>query len=94
MTRTFIRNCAWGYSCDKKWDALRETDDKKVKFCDACEREVHMSLTPEELAKNVSLNRCVSFKSDIISTDTVEVELLGFPSFDSEDDDAQSDIPF
>ncbi|WP_212747442.1 hypothetical protein [Pseudoalteromonas sp. S3776] len=65
MTKEYIRNCAWGYSCDQKWDKLTATHISVIKFCEACQREVYRCDTQEELAENITLNRCVNFSSDI-----------------------------
>lgn len=87
MTKEYIRNCAWGYSCDQKWDKLTATHNFDIKFCEACQREVYRCETQEELAENITLNRCVNFSSDItniIDTECVEDEApqqyTGFPS--------------
>ncbi len=99
MNDRLFRNCAWGFSCDAKWESLVETENSKVKFCRACQREVFNSETAEELVKNISLNRCVSFLSSLqahrISESDGEsnesVSLVGYvmPSTDFDDD-----IPF
>jgi hypothetical protein len=66
MSNTFIRNCAWGYSCDKKWTDMVNTDTEGVKFCGDCQREVYSTEDLTELAKNISLNRCIHFSNDLI----------------------------
>ena len=87
MTKEFIRNCSWGYSCDQKWEKLTATHNSVIKFCESCQREVYRCETQEELAENITLNRCVNFSSDItniINTECVEDEApqryTGFPS--------------
>ncbi|WP_420875627.1 hypothetical protein [Pseudoalteromonas agarivorans] len=74
MTKEYIRNCAWGYSCDQKWDKLTATHNFDIKFCEACQREVYRCETQEELAENITLNRCVNFSSDI--TNIIDTEFL------------------
>ena len=48
-----IRNCVFAFKCTAKWDELIPTDDDKIHFCNACQKEVH-------LAKMIVswLNRC------------------------------------
>lgn len=68
MSNTFIRNCSWGYSCDKKWNDMINTDTNGVKFCGDCQREVFSTENVNELAKNIALNRCVYFSNDLIES--------------------------
>lgn len=65
MNKEFIRNCSWGYSCDQKWEKLSLTHNTGIRFCGTCEKEVYRCETQEELAENITLNRCVNFSSDI-----------------------------
>ena len=74
MNKEFIRNCSWGYSCDQKWEKLTATHNFDIKFCEACQREVYHCETQEELAENITLNRCVNFPSDI--TKIIDTESL------------------
>jgi len=70
MTKEYIRNCSWGYSCDQKWEGLSSTQDTSIRFCDTCQREVHRCETSDILAKNIALNRCVNFSSRLIENTT------------------------
>ena len=74
MTKEFIRNCSWGYSCDQKWEKLSLTHNTGIRFCVTCEKEVYRCETQEELAENITLNRCVNFSSDI--TDIINTKHL------------------
>ncbi|WP_377110125.1 hypothetical protein [Pseudoalteromonas sp. R86517] len=74
MTKEFIRNCSWGYSCDQKWEKLSLTHNTGIRFCGTCEKEVYRCETQEELAENITLNRCVNFSSDI--TDIINTKHL------------------
>jgi hypothetical protein len=87
MTKEYIRNCSWGYSCDQKWEKLTTTCNLDIKFCEDCQREVYRCTTQEELAQNITLNRCVNFSSDItniINTKSIQdappMGYTGFPS--------------
>jgi hypothetical protein len=61
-----IRNCSWGYKCEKTWGSLIVTDSDTIRFCDACEKEVYLCKTKRELADSVLLNRCVAFSSRLL----------------------------
>jgi len=67
LDRKLIRNCSWGYSCKKTWDSLSVTDFEKVRFCTDCNNNVIKCITKEDLLKNIELNHCVCFPSDLIS---------------------------
>ena len=56
-----IRNCRFAFKCDKKWGDLDATEEDSIRFCNACEKEVHFCEDDEELARNIRLNRCVAF---------------------------------
>ena len=61
-----IRNCSWGYKCEKTWGSLIVSDNYTIRFCDACEKEVYLCKTKRELADSVLLNRCVAFSSRLL----------------------------
>jgi hypothetical protein len=64
MKRTiYIRNCAYGFSCTQNWDALEDTSEHAIKFCNTCHREVYWCNEQSDLANNVTLNRCVGYAS-------------------------------
>lgn len=56
-----IANCQFEFKCPKQWSAL--TDDGKLdsRFCDACERRVHLCVTNEELRARAEAGECVAF---------------------------------
>ncbi|QQD21099.1 hypothetical protein GJQ54_04630 [Oceanospirillaceae bacterium ASx5O] len=56
-----IRNCPWGFKCDKQWQQLTPTADANVRFCTQCQKEVHWVADRSQLADAVVLNRCVAF---------------------------------
>lgn len=79
MTKEFIRNCSWGYSCDQKWEQLSLTHNTGIRFCGTCEKEVYRCETQEELAENITLNRCVNFSSDITDIMNIEPQTIEEP---------------
>ena len=56
-----IANCQFEFKCPKQWGEL--TDDGKLdsRFCDACERRVHLCVTNEELRARAKAGECVAF---------------------------------
>ena len=73
ITKEFVRNCIFGIKCNEKWKNMKhvrvDENDRDVKFCSTCEKEVFETRTKDELYTNIQLNRCVS----IIYTDNTKV---------------------
>jgi hypothetical protein len=61
-----IRNCPWGFNCDKTWDSLDPTSDLSIRSCDACNKNVYLCKTQKDLTHSVLLNRCVAFHPKLI----------------------------
>ena len=59
-----IRNCVFAFKCTVKWSEITPTDDDKIRFCQDCQKEVHLCEDDDELVKSVRLNRCVAFYRD------------------------------
>lgn len=55
-----IRNCKLGHKCDRKWDDLTDTKTTEIRFCMACQREVYLCRSKEQLVDAIALNRCVA----------------------------------
>ena len=55
-----IRNCIFGFKCDKNWADLTHTESDGVRFCQSCQKEVFFCESDDELVKCVRLNRCVA----------------------------------
>ena len=72
-----IRNCVFGFGCDANWDAMKETNQDDVRFCNHCEKEVHFIATKSSLLESVNLNRCVAISSLIRSDDEMKMITLG-----------------
>ncbi|CAM4202015.1 hypothetical protein [Vibrio neonatus] len=89
MSKQYIRNCALGFSCTSSWKNLSKTRAEEVRFCETCQREVHWCDDEQELMENVTLNRTVSFKSDLGNDPSGSNGGWGQPPMDFEDD-----IPF
>jgi len=55
-----IRNCPIAYRCEARWEHLAATRHARIRFCAVCQKEVHQSLSEDELIENVQLNRCIA----------------------------------
>ena len=72
-----IRNCIFGFKCNKTWEDLGETSSDNVKFCQSCQKEVFFCESDDELVESIRLNRCVAvFKHGILGDVTATV---GYP---------------
>jgi len=76
----FIRNCSWGYKCPQAWESLQETSVPLIRYCDTCASEVHHCSTQSSLMQSIALNRCVSFNSELLASDS-DLEYLKYPAF-------------
>lgn len=55
-----IRNCRFAFKCQQKWEELDETSNDSIRFCNECQKEVHLSIDDDTLVENIRLNRCVA----------------------------------
>jgi hypothetical protein len=76
-----LRNCVLAYKCPNDWDALPETDNSDVKFCNECQKEVYFCHDDEDLAKGIRLNRCVAFFKPSELSDLSFTATMGVPTF-------------
>lgn len=88
--------------CEKLWENLVHTEEPGVKFCKECSRHVFEVKDEIEFNKRKHLHQCVFYNPEI-TTETadgicvVEAEheqLLGFPIFDSEENESDKLLPF
>lgn len=59
-----IRNCTFAFKCTQQWEKLEETREESIRFCQDCQKEVHLCEDDEELVESIKLNRCVAFSRD------------------------------
>lgn len=59
-----LRNCEFGFKCTVNWDELTPSDDKFVRHCGSCEKNVYYISEPEEMMEAIKLNRCVAINDD------------------------------
>jgi hypothetical protein len=62
MTPALIRNCNFILECPARWDDLGPTDQEGGRYCDACQRNVFMCNTQDELRVRIEQNDCVAVR--------------------------------
>src|SRR5262249_604451 len=73
----------FSYLCDRRWEDLRVTDDRAVRFCDVCKHNVHYCDTITEAREHATKGHCISVDLGVIRrADDLEPERhwLGRPS--------------
>jgi uncharacterized protein (TIGR02996 family) len=71
------------YLCDRRWEDLKSTDDKAVRFCDACRQSVHYCDTITEARRHAGDGHCIAVDLGVIRRDgdlRPTVMALGWPS--------------
>jgi uncharacterized protein (TIGR02996 family) len=48
------------FMCDRQWDEMQTTDDRRVRYCDSCRQTVHFSDTIEEARHHARAGHCVA----------------------------------
>lgn len=61
-----ITNCPFKFQCDKTWDGLNPTENRRVRHCNQCQKDVHLVTTERQLSKAISNDLCVAV--DLIDT--------------------------
>lgn len=57
-------NCEFEFECPKNWFDLTPTYDAKVKYCDSCNKDVHLCVTQEELDTHAKQRHCIAYFKD------------------------------
>lgn len=57
-------NCEFEFECPKNWFDLTPTYDANVKYCDSCNKDVHLCVTQEELDNHAAQRHCIAFFKD------------------------------
>jgi len=52
--------CEFKFKCPKVWDLLEPTQVDGVRHCPACDRDVHLAMTEEDLRTHASQGHCVA----------------------------------
>lgn len=69
ISDVLLRNCAWGFKCDKNWNDLAPTSFENVRHCNACDSPVHFCEDDQQLQYALARNWCVSFVADSTAPD-------------------------
>jgi hypothetical protein len=48
-----LLNCTklFKFRCPRTWDSLDETEEDNVRFCNSCQKNVHLCTTPEDIKR-------------------------------------------
>jgi len=63
----FIENCEWEFKCPLRYADLTEIPREDYRFCETCKERVYYCNSIEDLALNISQNRCVSFTPQLLN---------------------------
>ena len=55
VNRSPVEGCRFRFKCPKKWPQLKETDNRSVRFCDECRREVFYCKSAEDARYYIGL---------------------------------------
>ena len=69
MTELVIRNCTQAVTCDAKWENLEETKNLGIRFCQNCQKNVHLCSSDNALVEAVRLNQCVAINPNDSSSE-------------------------
>lgn len=64
-----MRPVLFEYPCDRHWEDLKSTDDKAVRFCDACRQNVHYCDTITEARRHAEEGHCIAVDLGVIRRD-------------------------
>lgn len=57
-------NCEFEFECPKNWFDLTLTHDAKIKYCETCNKDVHLCTTQEELDAHAEQRHCIAYFKD------------------------------
>jgi uncharacterized protein (TIGR02996 family) len=57
------------YLCEKRWENLRPTDDRAVRFCDTCLQNVHYCDTITDARRHAWAGHCIAIDRGVIRRD-------------------------
>lgn len=85
-TRRKIRRVRFDFLCGQRWEQLQATEDRAVRFCDACGQNVHYCDTITEAREHAWDGHCIALDLGVIRrTGDLQPRLmsLGRPSAES-----------
>lgn len=62
---TPIANCPvqFRFQCPKLWENLKRTDKPAIRFCDTCQKDVHLCRSMEEVSRHAQAGNCIAIRS-------------------------------
>jgi hypothetical protein len=54
--------CEFSFKCPQQWALLQPTAVPTIRYCSACDREVHLALTEEDLRHHADGGQCVAVR--------------------------------
>lgn len=71
MSIATISNCLeWQFQCPRQFAKLQTTQNPKVRYCDVCDKGVHVCYNIEELGHHIKQSHCVAFVQTSSSAST------------------------
>jgi hypothetical protein len=70
--------CKFEYQCPNKWEELKSTESKDIKFCDHCSQNVYLAESQAKFEKFADEGKCVAIEIE-------EIMLIGEPTVNFED---------
>jgi uncharacterized protein (TIGR02996 family) len=64
-----VRPIVFNYLCDRRWDELRPTDDRGVRFCGGCRENVHYCDTIIEARRHAWGGHCIAVDLGVLRRD-------------------------
>ncbi len=52
--------CEWTFRCPRAWHLLTPTAVEEIRYCEVCERSVHLAANSEELRAHAAAGHCVA----------------------------------
>jgi len=74
LSDEIIRNCTWGFACDKRFEDMAPTAFEDVRHCGFCQKSVHYCDSDAQLAYAVRQGWCVAIRGTGVSEEAEEAE--------------------
>ena len=55
-------SCEFSFKCPRSWDRLAATERDDIRYCSACERDVHLALTQEDFRRHAEEGHCLAVR--------------------------------
>ena len=85
MKERIIENCEYrfDFKCPLTWESLELTENRDVRFCKSCIRNVYQCKTKEDFIYHSKAGHCISiqpFDDDPLDNIDRSERLMGFPA--------------